>query len=112
VIIRFALFGTHASVDETRDAAVPVFGDIFVGYTNDYSGGYWLGHWHIPDGESKWYGDAVKIITNIYVDEDGTKPRERDHPDWPTLLYLTGSDPEIERTLQDQGFALLSIDEV
>jgi hypothetical protein len=109
---RFALFGTSLSVDEARAVAAARFGEVFKPYMNDYYGAYWLGHWHIPAGQSEWYGDEVKICQNIVADELGTRPKEPEFADSPTLLYLSGSSPEIEDALQAQGFALLRINEV
>jgi hypothetical protein len=104
--------GSSAAVDEARDAAAAVFGQIFKPYRNDYYGDYWLGHLHVPEGESEWRADEVKVCENIHIDEDGTQPMEPDYPDSPTLLFLIVSTSSIEDELQARGFTLLRISEV
>lgn len=86
-----------------------VFGEIFEPYVNDYYRNYWLGHRHISPGESKWRGDEVKICENILVDERGEQQKEPDYPDWPTLLYVTGSEQLIENALRMCGFEPLQV---
>jgi hypothetical protein len=106
---RYALLGSQQSVDAARDSAAAVFGEIFEPYQNDSYGGYWLGHWHIPSGESKWFGDDVKICENVIVDENGKGPKETLYPDTPTLLYVEGSKAVAEQALVERAFSLLHV---
>jgi hypothetical protein len=100
---RYALFGTHGSIDEARAAAIPIFGDIFKPHDSDYCGTYWLGYWR---GEP-YGGDEVRIRPNrewegLYYDA---------YPDFKTLPYVVGSDPAVEEAIMKHGFAPLQITE-
>jgi hypothetical protein len=100
---RYALFGTHGSIDEARAAAIPIFGDIFKLRDSDYCDSYWLGYWH---GEP-YSGDQVRIRPN----REWEGLYEDDYPEFETLLYVAGSNPTVEEAISSQGFAPLQITE-
>jgi hypothetical protein len=102
---RYSLFGTHGSIDEARDLARPVFGDIFAPHHSDYCGDYWLGHWH----GDRFSGDTVKIRPNREWEGEGL--HEDAYPAFETLLYICGSDPAVEAAVTRQGFTPLQITE-